>query len=175
MSEGTAAPSRVVEAHLDHRPAPKGSYKGRARPDARGRYQNAAGQFTGSVVFTASSAALTSYRQALAWSVRAACGRRPALNEPVKVVIRWTLPAPKAPAAHSYDNQGRAWPATVRTGDTDKLQRAVFDALTEGGAIADDARIVGADVLAEYGEPASPTWQGSTFVQVMPVTERLAG
>jgi len=64
---------------------------------------------------------------------------------PVRVETRFAFNAPK----------GGTWPvpATIATGDLDKLNRAVFDALTASGVYADDALVVDLVSSARYCEP----------------------
>jgi crossover junction endodeoxyribonuclease RusA len=61
-------------------------------------------------------------------------GGRPPLTGPVEVEIDFTLPRPKSARG---PNQ---YPA--KRPDLDKLVRAVLDALTDGGAWADDGQVV---------------------------------
>ena len=77
------------------------------------------------------------------------------------------------PASHygTGRNAGRVkdsapdWPDTKWTGDIDKLTRAVFDSLTAGGVIEDDARVVEAAVSKAWCVPGAP---GGVLVNVTP-------
>lgn len=88
---------------------------------------------------------------------------------PVKVGLCVWLPRPRtSPAA--------GWPTSQRTGDVDKLQRNIGDALVDVGLLADDSLIVswqavklwapsplhaGALILVRpAGEPVPPSWCG---------------
>ncbi len=66
---------------------------------------------------------------------------------PVRVVLRFALPKPA-----SAPKRKRTWPVSSRSGDLDKLQRAVFDAITDSGLWRDDSQVV--DVQA------SKDWTG---------------
>ncbi len=49
--------------------------------------------------------------------------------------------------------------------DVDKLQRAVFDALTDAGAISDDCRIARVLAMKVWADPEQPT---GVFIEVQP-------
>lgn len=81
--------------------------------------------------------ALVVWRGAVAEAVvkaREAAGLRP-LQGPVAVAVTFTLPKPV-----SKPKRKPCWPLSKR--DVDKLERAVFDALTTGGAFSDDGQVV---------------------------------
>lgn len=59
------------------------------------------------------------------------------LDGPLSVEIVFTVRKPA-----SAPKRRVTWPTTRDSGDIDKLLRSTFDALTTGGAIADDSRIV---------------------------------
>lgn len=59
---------------------------------------------------------------------------QPAADEPVEVRITFRLPRPKSAPKR------RIWPD--RKPDLDKLIRSVLDALTHGGVLFDDSRVV---------------------------------
>lgn len=50
------------------------------------------------------------------------------------------------------------WPLSQRTGDVDKYQRAVGDALTAAGVIVDDARILNWDASKRYAADDVGAW-----------------
>lgn len=79
-----------------------------------------------------SSPGLAAYREAIALAARSAAARA-GLREPLATLLTFWFPRPKS---------GRAWPDSRATGDVDKLERAVHDALTAARVIDDDARIV---------------------------------
>lgn len=86
------------------------------------------------VVVDEKSRALKDWRAAIANAARDELGRvpRPPMDGPIEVKIYFRF-------ANSKSDPYRFWHAVKP--DLDKLVRAVFDALTEGGAIRDDARI----------------------------------
>lgn len=59
------------------------------------------------------------------------------LDGPLSVEVTFTVTKPA-----SAPKRRVTWPITRASGDIDKLLRSTFDALTTGGAIADDSRIV---------------------------------
>lgn len=65
---------------------------------------------------------------------------------PVRVRLVFTLPRPA-----SAPKTIRTWPIGQRSGDLDKLQRAVFDALT-GVMWKDDAQVIGVSASKDYGD-----------------------
>ena len=109
-----------------------------------------------------------SYRQAL-MAARAA-GRAGIVTGPVRVELVFTF---ERPASHygTGRNAGKVkdsapgWPDTKWAGDIDKLTRAVFDSLTAGGVIEDDARVVEASVSKVWCVPGAP---GGVLVNVTP-------
>lgn len=84
-------------------------------------------------------------------SVAAACsGRVPEpLDGPLVIRLLFVFPPPV-----SASKRRRLLPATKSTGDLDKLVRAVFDGMTTGGLIRDDARICGLVAAKVYGATA---------------------
>ena len=65
---------------------------------------------------------------------------------PVHVELTFVMPKPKRPR----------WTTPAVKPDLDKLVRAVGDGLTDGGLIADDARIVSLLTKKEYAGPDNP-------------------
>lgn len=80
----------------------------------------------------------------------------------LQVCFRFPMPASRPKAVRA---RGEAWKKS--TPDLDKLVRAVGDALTQSGLIADDARIV--RVVAEKVEVSD--WTGAV-IAVGPVPEK---
>jgi len=78
------------------------------------------------------SAKLKPWRESVKWA--ALKYRKKRIAGPVAVDITFTLPKPKSCP------KNRLWPD--RRPDGDKCTRAVWDSLTDGGVIDDDARIV---------------------------------
>lgn len=58
------------------------------------------------------------------------------LEGPVRVHLEFALPKPS-----SAPKTRRTWPVKSRSGDIDKLTRAVFDALTDAGIWRDDSQV----------------------------------
>lgn len=158
------------------RPAPQGSHtpivsqpgggRGRAVVDpGTGQVLTYGGKGKPKVFMKDSSPGLAAYRKALAFTARAAAARaglRSPLAEPVATVLTFEFPRPK---------NGRAWPDSRATGDVDKLERAVHDALTEARVVDDDCRIVGGLKLCRFTDDLSSP--GKTHVSVYRVAEFL--
>ncbi|MER7063946.1 RusA family crossover junction endodeoxyribonuclease [Streptomyces albidoflavus] len=70
---------------------------------------------------------------------------RPPLKGPVRVEITFTL------AARATKTRP-AWPFKQRSGDVDKLTRAIFDSLTDAGVWLDDAQVVEVTARKVYPE-----------------------
>lgn len=86
------------------------------------------------VIVDEKSRALSTWREAIGQAARDDLARvpRPPIDGPIEVKIYFRFAASKS-------DPHRFWHSVKP--DLDKLVRAVFDALTEGGAIRDDARI----------------------------------
>ena len=69
---------------------------------------------------------------------------------PVTVTLSFVLPKPKRPR----------WTVPAVKPDLDKLTRAVLDGLTDGGLVADDARVVDLIVRKRYPTPGDLTGVG---------------
>ncbi|MGH9249435.1 MAG: RusA family crossover junction endodeoxyribonuclease, partial [Acidimicrobiales bacterium] len=67
------------------------------------------------------------------------------MTGPVAVALRFTLRRPA-----SAPKRRRTWPIGARSGDIDKLQRAILDALTDVGVWKDDAQVVHVDAGKDY-------------------------
>lgn len=79
---------------------------------------------------------LRPWRDTVAWQVRqnmADLGREP-FEGPVTVRVTFTLPRPQSAPKSRW--------APYKKPDGDKLERALFDAITAGGAWIDDAQVV---------------------------------
>ena len=66
---------------------------------------------------------------------------------PVAVYIAFMLPKPA-----SAPKRRRTWPIGARSGDLDKLIRAIFDAATDAGVWGDDAQAVCVTASKDYGD-----------------------
>lgn len=69
------------------------------------------------------------------------------LAGPVRVDVWLALPKPS-----SAPKTRRTWPIGARSGDADKLARAVLDALTDAGVWRDDSQVVELRVVKDYPE-----------------------
>lgn len=124
MTSDRRFPSPPIVVDVIGTPAPQGSksYKGRGR--------------SGRPILVESSAAVKPWRATVAWQVahtmRQAGWRR--ADGPVAVEVEFYLHRP--PSAPKSRTRPDVKP------DLDKLLRSTLDALTESGAIADDARVV---------------------------------
>lgn len=119
---GTARPDLEFTVN-DHRPAPQGS----KRHVGRGRLLE-------------QSKRVAPWRQAVDHAARlavVASHLEQPLDGPLSVEIVFTVRKPA-----SAPKRRITWPTTRDSGDIDKLIRSTFDALTTGGAIADDSRVV---------------------------------
>lgn len=76
-------------------------------------------------------------------------------TDPVHVALQFHLPMPKS--------SRYAWPTSKRTGDVDKLARAVLDACTDAGIWLDDSQVVELH--------ASKVWATTTPHAVVEVTQ----
>lgn len=79
-------------------------------------------------------------------------------TDPVIVALEFTMLRPK-----SHPKSRRTWPTGARSGDVDKLARAVLDAIT-GVIVADDSQVVGLSVTKRYG--TRPGLHVSTWSEV---------
>ncbi len=89
-------------------------------------------------------AKVKAWRQAVAWTARDLAEREP-FDGALAITIEFRLPMPKSRPKRVRD-LGR-WPHFVKP-DKDKLIRATLDGMTDGGLIADDARVFALDVAA---------------------------
>jgi crossover junction endodeoxyribonuclease RusA len=93
---------------------------------------------------------LRPWRDTVAWHVRQECmaaGLTEPLTGPLAVAVTFTLPRPKSAPK-------RRW-APDRKPDGDKLERALFDAITAGGAWVDDAQVVKCEWSKAYPPPGA--------------------
>jgi Holliday junction resolvase RusA-like endonuclease len=143
-----------VAFRIEHKPSPKGSLKPTGR---RGQRVRLVEQVKGSKPF----------RVAVAEAARLAVAGREGypLVGPVEVHLVCAFVKPP-----SYPKRRRCWPITRGTGDMDKLERNVLDALTDAGVVGDDSqvcRLVGDKDYAGYGVASSFAGAGA-WVMVRP-------
>lgn len=106
----------------------------------------------GRAVVTSDNRRLADWRTALAWEARAAWAGRAALTGPVRVSLEFRLPRPKGHGgAGGSLRPGAPLRPTTRP-DLDKLARAVLDALTEAGVVADDALVTDLAAAKAYAD-----------------------
>ena len=125
---------------------------------------------SGRVFLREDAKGLKAWRDALTVMAARAAGRVGMITGPVRAELVFTF---ERPASHygTGRNAGRVkdsapgWPDTKWAGDIDKLTRAVFDSLTAGGVIEDDARVVEAAVSKVWCVPGAP---GGVLVNVTP-------
>lgn len=130
---GTAPAPDLEFVVRDHRPAPQGS----KRHVGRGRLLEQSKRVAPwrEAVDTAARAAMTA-RHVRQYGGRPAGAPDP-LDGPLSLEVVFTVRKPA-----SAPKTRVTWPTTRDSGDIDKLLRSTFDALTTGGAIADDSRVV---------------------------------
>ena len=94
-------------------------------------------------------------------------------EHPVIVTLDFGIQQPA-----SAPKRRRTWPAKPRSGDIDKLARAVLDAIT-GVLVADDAQVIGLSATKRYARPGvhvriwredehrvwTPLWQSEPIEQ----------
>lgn len=87
------------------------------------------------------------WRHAVNDVARQAWGEHPPLDGPVELHLRFALQPPQ-----SKPKRRRTWPVGARSGDLDKLTRAVFDALC-GVAYLNDAQVVAVLAVKDWANP----------------------
>lgn len=85
------------------------------------------------------------WRHAINDEARKAMGDLPMIAGPVALTAHFTLPRPA-----SAPKRRRTWPIGARSGDVDKLARALLDGMT-GVCFGDDAQVVRLNVRKDYG------------------------
>lgn len=85
----------------------------------------------------ANATTLRPWREAVKHAALDALAGRQRLEGPAAVEVVFTFDPPK-----SAPKTRRTWPITRSSGDVDKLQRAIFDALTDAGVWRDDSQVV---------------------------------
>lgn len=87
---------------------------------------------------------LAQWRTQVALEAKKAVQGQPPLSGPLKLGLSFFLPRP---SSQPREQRGSEWAYTHLRNDLDKLQRAVFDAMTDAALYADDSQVVA--VLAE--------------------------
>ena len=95
----------------------------------------------------ANDAKLRPWREAVRAVAADAWGNHPPIAGPVRVLVLFALHKPA-----SAPKSRRSWPMGARSGDVDKLARAVLDAITDAGVWRDDAQVVRLEVIKDYPE-----------------------
>lgn len=114
----------MIEFFVPGDPAPQGSKNTAA--------QKRNGKYTGKVSVYESSKALKPWREMVTWYAR--CKKQPApLDGPLSLTVDFYLSKPATTKYPDYP---------LGTPDTDKLLRAIGDALTQAGLVVDDARFI---------------------------------
>ena len=148
--EGAAGPGPALSITVYGRPAPQGSKR-----------------HVGRGVLVEQSKRVAPWREAVKHAALAAAEGHDRIEGPIAVEICFTFDRPK-----SAPKRRRVWPTTRTSGDVDKLQRAVFDALTDAGIWRDDAQVV--DVRARKvhtGDPDAPLQVPGAVIRVSEVTD----
>lgn len=154
------AGGRAIAITVHGQPATQGSKQ--ARPIYKGRGD--AKVFTGRVAQVESSKEKhKTWREAVkAAALGVMDGRTRIEDAPVRVEVVFCFDKPK-----SAPKRRRTWPITRSSGDVDKLQRALLDALTDAGVFKDDSqvvRIVADKVFTD--DPAAPLAVPGAVVRV---------
>lgn len=84
------------------------------------------------------------WRTAVAETARDVADERPH-DGPLQLTVTFRLPMPKSRPAAA--RRAGIWPHSVKP-DIDKVLRSTLDGLSDGGLIADDARICAVDMVA---------------------------
>ena len=114
----------MIKFFVSGNPAPQGSKNTSA--------QKRKGVYTGKVNVYESSKALKPWRELVTWHARRHKQAKP-LDGPLVLTVEFFLLKPATTKYPDYP---------IGTPDTDKLLRAIGDALTQAGLVADDARFV---------------------------------
>lgn len=147
---------RAYTVRIPGTPVPQGS----SRAFVRG----------GRAVVTSANPRLRSWRADAAWSISEVARRDGPLEGPVHVGAVFLFPRP---VSH-FGRKGLLPSAPMlhaQKPDLDKLLRALLDAMTEGGAIRDDSRVVSVSAYKAWteGEPGTMvSWQEAPGAPVWP-------
>lgn len=111
----------------------------------------------GARMITAGGVNLRSWRTAVADAARHQADIVGCQTVPLALEVTFRLPMPKAAPKHDRDARHRL---RARTPDLDKLLRSLFDGLTAGGLIGDDA------LICRITATKIDVWQDWTGAQV---------
>lgn len=130
----------MIKFFVAGNPAPQGSKNSTAQ-------KNKAGRYTGKVNVYESSKALKPWRDMVVWHARRHKQATP-LDGPLVLTVEFYLPKPATTKYPVYP---------LGTPDTDKLLRAIGDALTQAGLVTDDARFIDTHASKRWatGEPGA--------------------
>jgi crossover junction endodeoxyribonuclease RusA len=98
------------------------------------------------------------WRQQVAAMARRCVEERADPQQPIHVEITFTIPRPKShfgtgANARKVKLGAQVWPSTHGTGDKDKLERLVLDALQDAGVLVNDAQVVSGFTEKQYDAP----------------------
>lgn len=121
----TAAWTCVLDVWVPGTPAPQGSVKAVIHKHS-GR----------PVAIKTNNATQKSWRGDVRETIAATLGDTPPIDGPVRLIIDFVMPRPTS-------TPKRSTPFAIKRPDGDKLQRAIWDALTSAGVYRDDSQVVG--------------------------------
>lgn len=165
---------RPASAHPGSRPpAVHGAAGGTAiaitvhgKPAPQGSKHATLHKQSGRIVTMESSKRVKPWRQSVKEAaLNAMDGRTRIEDVPVRVEVIFCFDKPK-----SAPKRRRTWPITRSSGDVDKLQRALLDALTDAGVFKDDSQVV--HVVADKvftDDPAAPLAVPGAVIRVWEV------
>lgn len=99
-------------------------------------------------------ARLKEWRALIATAAKRAMGQRPPFYGPVRVVTTFYFARPKS---HKADQRAVPWVFVNKRNDLEKLERAVYDAISDSAIWLDDSQVVSHDSQKVYaGEGEHP-------------------
>lgn len=163
MTTAVRTPPALTVTVTGHRPAPQGS----KRHVGHGRLIEQSKRVTPwrEAVHDAAVAAMT-VRHIQTYGGMPAARPRP-LDGPLRIEVVFTVRKPA-----SAPKRRRTWPTTRDSGDIDKLLRSTFDALTTGGAIADDSRVIEVTARKAFpGEDVDALDEPGAIIRIRQIAE----
>ncbi len=136
----TGGPELRRIAHV--RVAGRATTKGSMRPTQLRVVIDGRSLGVGHARLTEDTAGSKQWRAEVAWHVRIALRGADPCAGPVRVVVMVFLPQPKS--------NRDPYPTAKYSGDADKLARNILDALTDAGAIQDDAQVISLHVMKAW-------------------------